>query len=94
MVRTEILEFINRRFPENNGNWLNGNCFWFALILKTRFHNGAIWYEPVDGHFIFKYDDCFYDWTGIYTGDTSRAFEFTKDYDPTLYERLIRDCIL
>lgn len=94
MIRSEILEFIHRRFPENNGNWLNGNCFWFALILKTRFNGGSIWYEPVVGHFLFKYDNYFYDWTGVYTDNVSRAFEFTKDYDENVYNRLIKYCVL
>lgn len=94
MVRAEILDFINRRFPEDNGKWTDGNCFWFALILKTRFQKGSIWYEPIEGHFLFKYDHYFYDWTGLYMKDTSRAHEFSKEYDERLYERLIRDCIM
>ena len=33
----EILDFINRRFKGTNANWLCGNCYWFARILKDRF---------------------------------------------------------
>lgn len=94
MGNVEILDFINRRFPENNGNWLYGNCFWFAHILKTRFPSGEIWYEPIIGHFIFKYDDYFYDWRGLFLQDTSVAFKFNKEYDYSLYDRLVKFCIL
>ena len=94
MKSDEILEFINRRFPANNGNWLNGNCFWFAKILSIRFPNGEIWYEPIIGHFLYKYENLFYDWNGIYSGNLTNAFKFDKEYDELVYNRLIRDCIL
>ncbi len=94
MMQVKILEFIKRRFPENNGNWNEGNCFWFALILKTRFDKGEIWYEPIRGHFIFKFGVYFYDWTGIYKEDTSKAFKFERENDELLYDRLIRNCVL
>lgn len=93
-MTSEILSFIKRRFPENNGNWLNGNCFWFSKILDSRFPGGEIWYEPINGHFIYKYKNLFYDWNGIYTGDLKYAFKFEREYDELLYDRLIRDCIL
>jgi hypothetical protein len=47
----EILEFIHRRFPQDC-HWLDGNCFWFALILKKRFPNVEIFYFPIQGHFV------------------------------------------
>lgn len=37
----KIEEFINRRFP-NDCNWLSGNCYYFAIILKDRFPEGNI----------------------------------------------------
>ena len=94
MDHDEILDFITRRFPENNGNWLDGNCFWFSKILNMRFPGGEIWYEPVVGHFLYKYKNQFYDWTGIYNADISRAFKFSREYDELVYDRLIRDCVL
>lgn len=90
----KVVEFINRRFPNNNGNWMNGNCYYFAVILQTRFPGGEIWYEPVVGHFLYKYNNNFYSWTGIYTEDTSRAFKFNPEFDESLFNRLIRHCIL
>jgi hypothetical protein len=40
----EVIEFINRRWKKD-ANWLDGNCYYFALILKHRFPEGRIWYE-------------------------------------------------
>ena len=48
----KIEEFINRRFP-SNCDWLEGNCYYFARILKMRF-KGEIWYDLVEGHFLFR----------------------------------------
>ncbi len=49
-----IIKFIKRRFP-NDSNWLNGNCFYFAVILKNRFPKGVIFYDVVIDHFVFMY---------------------------------------
>ena len=62
-MEERVLDFISRRFP-NESNWMNGNCFFFAQILKARFH-GDIVYDPIDGHFLLLAPDGqFYDWTG------------------------------
>ena len=90
----EILDFINRRFSSNNSNWLNGNCYWFSYILKGRFPEGEIFYEPAVGHFLFKLNNKFYDWEGEYLEDTTLAHKFSKDNDILLYKHLIRDCVL
>ena len=62
-----VEDFIDRRFRHDSANlhWLNGNCLWFAIILQTRFPGGEIFYLPVPGHFVYKYDGKFYDWHGI-----------------------------
>lgn len=92
----EVLEFIHKRFPDNNGNWLRGNCFYFSLILAFRFPKGTIWYEPILGHFLFNYKNTFYDWTGVYLGDISKAapFEEISITDSSYFKRIVRDCIL
>lgn len=61
----EILKFI-QRFPINDEDvdqWMGHNDYYFAHILKMRF-KGEIWYDLVDCHFLFRYFDEFYDWTG------------------------------
>lgn len=91
----EVIEFIKRRFPYDN-NWLNGNCYYFALILHDRFPSSEIWYDCVVGHFIIKYNNIFYDWHGIYTPlDFNNLVKWTeyKSIDSAHYARIIRDVI-
>lgn len=90
----EILEFIKRRF-QTNCNWLDGNCFYFASILLIRFPQGSIYYDVINGHFIFKYDDYYYDWNGLIepNGYLVKWDEFDK-YDIAQKNIIIRDCLM
>ena len=56
----EVLEFIKRRFSVDC-NWTTGNCYYFAIILKDCFSSGKIFYDVINGHFIFFYDGKYYD---------------------------------
>lgn len=96
----KIEEFINRRF-QSNCDWLEGNCYYFARILKMRF-KGEIWYDLVEGHFLFRNFDKFYDWSGLreeYDFDKPETVENLvkwadyKRIDPVHYERIVRDVI-
>ena len=89
----EIIEFINRRFPEDS-NWLTGNCYYFSLILKDRFPEGSIYYDVINGHFVFKCEDNYYDWTGI-AKSNGYLIEWDKfdEYDSNQKQVIIRDCI-
>lgn len=89
----EIIEFINRRFPEDS-NWLTGNCYYFSLILKDRFPEGSVFYDVINGHFVFKYKDSYYDWTGIVKSN-GYLIEWDKfdEYDLNQKQVIIRDCI-
>ena len=91
----EILEFIHRRFPSDS-NWINGNCYYFAIILKDRFPEGRIYYDVVYGHFIVKISDYYYDWTGILENLDEKylvPWDEFENYDSLQYERVIRDCL-
>ena len=91
-MQNEILEFIQRRFPDDS-HWLDGNCFYFAIILLARF-SGELFYLPVSGHFCAKIAGDFYDWTGQITpGETPWEFDKIKNTDPLWYEHIIRDCV-
>lgn len=64
----EVLCFINR-FKQSNPSameeaFTRGNCYWFAFILKKRFPDGELVYDPVDGHFACRIGDHIYDITG------------------------------
>lgn len=89
----EILDFINRRF-KTNCNWLDGNCYYFAIILKNRFPLGDIYYDVIYGHFIFKYENYYYDWTGKVNpkGKLVKWNDF-EEYDRLQKACIVRDCI-
>lgn len=99
-----VLDFINRRFPlteHDNSNWMTGNCYYFAKILKSRF-KGEIWYDLVNGHFLFRQGEYFYDWSGVRTEYDLNKLETTdnlvkwstyKKIDPVHYDRIVRDVI-
>ena len=98
-MKNEVLEFIERRFPEDC-NWTTGNCYHFAAILKNCF-SGSIVYDPVEGHFLFlnNFDHQYYDHTGIriYEEEYSKNFVDWKTLpytDILWYKRLLRDCVL
>ena len=57
----EIRKFIYNRFPYDN-NWLDGNCYYFAIILKERFPEGKIIYDVSDGHFLVRIEDVYFDY--------------------------------
>lgn len=92
-MKDEVIEFILRRFPINC-YWLNGNCYYFALILHDRFPGSSIYYNPIDGHFVTKVGNNYYDWHGIYI-HTNNLIEWEKykEQDLAHYFRIKRDVI-
>ena len=92
----KILEFIQRRF-KNDCNWTDGNCYYFAVILKDRFPEGKIFYDVVNGHFVFCYYGEFYDWNGVYNPmsvDSVVVWDAFNKYDSLQKERIVRNCIM
>ena len=91
--KDKVTSFIRRRFSKDC-DWINGNCFYFATILHRRFPKGKIYYDVIDGHFVFKYKDKYYDWTGEVhpDGKLVKWNSFDK-YDELQKKRIIRDCI-
>ena len=98
-MENKVLEFINRRFPVDC-NWLTGNCFFFAKILNARF-SGEIYYDTVNGHFVFyrfssEPDECgFYDYSGKITPneDDLVLWDEYDNEDPLHFNRILEDCI-
>ena len=97
-----VIEFLNRRFPlEKDCNWVDGNCYYMAAILKSRFPQGDVFYDTIMGHFLFKYNEKFYDFSGEVDVDIDhgamwhiiewRNFEY---YDETQKACIERDCIM
>ncbi len=92
-MNDEVIKFINRRFPSDS-NWLNGNCYYFALILQDRF-NGEIFYDVIFGHFITKIKDKFYDYAGEVDLKDRKLikWKYFEEYDYLQKMRIIKDCI-
>ena len=97
MEEKDILEFITRRWHNDtpNARWTLGNCYWFAVILCTRFVTLQIYYNPIDGHFVAGNGKHFYDWNGRYT-DYKKLIKWSQivNNDRAWAEHLERDCIL
>ncbi len=93
--KQDILNFIQKRFPIDC-NWTNGNCYYFAIILKTRFPSGEIVYDVIDGHFLFRHNNVLYDYRGEQSeeGRTIISWKHFNQYDKNQKRVIIRDCIL
>ena len=96
ITQNEIIKFICRRFPIDN-NWMNGNCYYFALILKDRF-NGKIFYDVIDGHFVTQIDGINYDWLGVVSIVDSGKHHYVDwekfdEYDKLQKQSVIDGCI-
>lgn len=67
----EVCEFIERFKCFDTGEvtqtFLNGYCYWFALILHDRFPNSEIMYYAVGKHFACKIKNRLFDITGDIT---------------------------
>lgn len=96
-MKEEIKDFINRRFSEDC-HWLDGNCYYFAMILKTRFPHLEIVYLPVRGHFMASDGKYCYDYLGAWhkndVNETILSFEDIKITDPIWFNRIVRDCMM
>lgn len=94
----KILNFISR-FHGSEHVFLHGCCYWFAHILEMEYlYTGdvTIMYEPVEGHFITKIGNRYYDVRGdvteLYQGKTIYDMDALPYVDDGLYRRLMRDC--
>jgi hypothetical protein len=94
--KDEVLHFIST-FKGSEHTFLNGNCFWFAHILNSRF-GGYIVYDVIDDHFYTEIDNIFYDIKGIeeINVDEKSIFYWSKiyEYDSNVFNRINRDDIL
>ena len=74
----------------------DGNCYWFAYILHTRFPESKIMINNVQGHFACSIDDKLYDITGgigsVYDERWEDWYLYQKE-EPTHSKRIKRDCI-
>ena len=94
-MNDEVKDFIFRHFGKYCEYFLDGNCYWFAVILTKRFPQLSIYYEPILGHFVAGANNKYYDCTGECRFENEPIlFSTLKDSDSLWYERLVKDCIL
>ena len=92
-IQDEVLEFIHRRFPIDS-HFMDMNCYYFSLILHDRFKKGAVWYDVINGHYVYLYNGKYYDWTGIVEPNGYLVeWDKFKEYDEAQYKVIVRDCI-
>ena len=90
----KVEKFIRRRFPIDC-NWLRGNCFYFSQLLLARFPEGKIFYDVIEGHFVFKCEDKYYDWTGeVLPQGYLVEWDRFDEYDELQKQVIIRDCVM
>lgn len=99
-MQDEILDFINRRFnnPEVVKSFTNGNCYYFAQILKIRFIAGNIVYDEINNHFGYLFNNKVYDITGVICENFGNddLWKSWHDYmfcEPNNAKRVINDCV-
>ena len=89
----DVLTWIKQRFPVDC-NWTTGNCYFFAKMLEAAFPGGTIMYDPIVGHFLYKYQNCLYDYHGIQPVPTVLyRWEQYKYDDPKHWLHIMRDCV-
>lgn len=94
----QILDFIHQfQKPDTIDVFMNGMCYWFAEILKTRFPGGSILYNDIENHFSYYYDGIRYDIEGAHAIIADTKGEAIWDRFKMLDElhtcRLYRYCI-
>ena len=93
-MEQEVLDFIHRRFPQDS-NWTSGNCYYFAKILLERFYSGDIYYDVIDGHFVYGNNGEYFDYNGKVSQEGRHLIKWKNFtfYDYSQYLRILRDCI-
>lgn len=93
-IQDEVLEFIHRRFPIGS-HFLDGNCYYFSVILKARFRSSKMMYDVISGHFVTLINGKFYDWSGEVKPD-GYLVEWDKydEYDKLQKQVIVRDCVM
>lgn len=90
-----IIDFIERRFGQTDKKqWMEGNCYYFAKILQTRFPMAVLYYDVVNGHFVSKIGEAFYDCNGFADIVSENLVHWDTYSDISHKKRIIEACIL
>ena len=89
-----ILEFI-KGFEKVQDHFLNGYCYHFAVILNDVFPGGQIGYDQIAGHFMYLYNNKYYDVSGeVKVINSWILYSKLYEYDYLLANRVYNQCIL
>lgn len=92
-IMDEVEEFIKRRF-DIDCHWLDGNCYYFAMILCRRFPRLHKVYLPIEGHWMATDGKRYYDFNGGREMPKETLYEedwlIANDID--LYCQIVNDC--
>lgn len=97
-MHNTILSFI-KNFEGARSTFMNGCCYWFAAILQARFGGGLILYDMIDGHFVWFFENHFYDVRGDVSDQYTIGqkglvyFDAYACVDPTHHARIVHDCV-
>ena len=96
-MQDRVLAFIGK-FSLGRDCFLYGCCYWFAVILLTRFRDfdgeTVLMYNMVENHFAAKIDGVLYDASGAISEKDFFPFSYLKEIDSLLYSRIVKDCVL
>lgn len=99
--KQDIIDFIDN-FKKQNKQVLEkvfteGNCYYFAIILKNRFPEISIVYSQINNHFMCLYDNHIYDIFGDITNNVEvrdlYLWETYKNVDFIDYSNVVKYCI-
>lgn len=89
---SEVAKFI-LGFKSAEDLFMNGYCYWFAVILHERF-GGEIYYLPIQNHFVTRIADRYWDASGLARIDENPiSWGIYQSADPLNTAHIIRDCI-
>jgi len=78
--------------------FLSGYCYYFALILQSRF-GGEILYDPVEGHFVTAIYDTYHNEYRLYDirGEVTDKYKYKELYSQQVWSTIpsiVKGCIL
>ncbi len=95
-METVICIFIKRFKKECSDQLIKlfttGLCYQFTMVLIGIYPGGEIYYDSINNHFVYFYDNKFYDIRGEVNGNYVSWLEY-KNGDPAHSARIERDCI-
>lgn len=79
----ELINSIRNSHPDIERLYLEGQCYNFAVILRTQFSGGDFWYSYLEGHMYYHLNGRWYDIRGEHLKEPRGSCKYNfKDGDP------------